>query len=260
MSSPFPGMDPYIEDSEIWSDFHGDLAGEIRARLNTLIQPRYVARMTPWVTYEIIEVAQTRGVRPDVTVWQPQPTQATLAAATVAIPPAPVKSMVTLELPLRLMTIEIHLTSTLELVTAIEILSPVNKRPGHEAYQHYQRKRRELLRSAAHLMEIDLLRGGVRPPLEWAVPSAPYYITLSRADQRPTVDVWPIQIQDDLPLLPVPLFEPDPDVALDLGAVVASVYERGGYISIIDYRQPPPPPTFSAEDTAWLISQIQTAG
>ena len=28
MPSPLPGMDPYIEHPEIWSDFHGDLAGD----------------------------------------------------------------------------------------------------------------------------------------------------------------------------------------------------------------------------------------
>ena len=30
MPSPFPGMDPYIEAPDIWSDFHGDLAAEMR--------------------------------------------------------------------------------------------------------------------------------------------------------------------------------------------------------------------------------------
>ncbi len=29
MPSPFPGMDPYIEDGEIWGDFYSDLAVEI---------------------------------------------------------------------------------------------------------------------------------------------------------------------------------------------------------------------------------------
>src|SRR5215467_11302534 len=73
MSSPFPGMDPYIEDPEVWSDFHGGLADEMRAQLNSVLQPRYVARLTPRVTYDIIEVAERRNVRPDVGIWQPQP-------------------------------------------------------------------------------------------------------------------------------------------------------------------------------------------
>jgi len=42
--------------------------------------------------------------------------------------------------------VEIHKSDTLELVTAIEILlSPLNKKPGHEAFDEYLRKRRELL-------------------------------------------------------------------------------------------------------------------
>jgi hypothetical protein len=255
MASPFPGMDPYIEDPEIWSDFHSDLAGEIRAQLNPLVQPNYVARLTPRVTYDIVEVAQTRGIRPDVAVWQSKLLKESAVDA-VAIPPAPAESMVTLELPLRLLTVEIHYTETLELVTAIEILSPVNKRRGHDAYRDYRRKRQDLLRSSAHLMEIDLLRGGTRPPLEKPVPAAPYYVTLSRADRRPHVAVWPIQLWDDLPLLPVPLLEPDPDVPLDLAKAVTAVYHRGGYTSLIDYSQPPPPPPLSDEEAAWLAEAI----
>lgn len=249
-------MDPYIEHPQVWSDFHSDLAGEIRALLNPVIQPRYVARLVPLVTYDLIEVARTRGVRPDVAVWQTDSPQ-TVGGTAVVIPPAPAESTVTIEMPLRLLSIEIHLVETLELVTAIEILSPVNKRLGHEAHKNYLRKRRELLRSEAHLMEIDLLRGGERPPLERPVAEAPYYVVLSRVDRRPHVAVWPIQLEDKLPLLPVPLLEPDPDVALNLATAVANVYERGGYASIINYSQPPPPPPLSESQAAFVKTLVK---
>jgi hypothetical protein len=252
MPSPFPGMDPYIESPALWSDFHSDLASEIRAQLNRLIQPRYFARLTPYVTYEVVEVGEVHGVRPDVGVWHVhlQPGEAHTGVATMA--PAPVESLVALEIPLRLHQVEIRGTAAQQLVTVIEILSPVNKRPSHEAYLDYQRKRRDFLRSQVHLLEIDLLRGGERPPLERPVPLAPYYVMLSRAERRPTVHVWPIQLTDRLPGLPVPLLEPDPDVPLDLGAAVASVYERGAYASQIDYAPPPPPPALSEAETNWL--------
>jgi hypothetical protein len=42
-------------------------------------------------------------------------------------------------------------------------------------------------------------------------------------------------LADRLPVLPVPLVKPDPDVPLDMGEVVASVYERGAYVQQIDY-------------------------
>jgi hypothetical protein len=257
MPSPFPGMDPYIEDPEVWSDFHGGLADEIRAELNQVLQPRYIARMTPRVTYEIVEIADTRSIRPDVGIWQPQPPFGDTGGGVAVITPATAESLVQMELPLRLFTVEVRETGTLRLVTSIEILSPENKRPSHEAFHEYRRKRRELLRSETHLMEIDLLRGGERPPLEGPVPSAPYYVNLYRVNRRPRVEVWPIQLGDKLPVQPVPLLEPDPDAPLDLGGVMTAVYERGAYARLIDYRRPPPPPALSETEAVWLDEHLR---
>ncbi|ETX00895.1 MAG: hypothetical protein ETSY1_09605 [Candidatus Entotheonella factor] len=218
MPSPFPGMDPYIEASRIWSDFHADLATEIRASLNAQIQPSYYATAVTYVTYDVIEVAH-------------------------------------LEVSLRLANVEVREAGTDMLVTAIEILSPVNKRSGPER-QRYLRKRQELLRSEVHLMEIDLLRTGERSPLETPLPPAPYYIMLSRTEQRPDVDVWSSQLDERLPVVPVPLTVPDPDVPLDVGAMVSAVYERGAYATRIDYRLPVPPPNLSCEQAAWVRQRL----
>jgi len=89
-------------------------------------------------------------------------------------------------------------------------------------------------------------------PLEEPVPLAPYYVMVSRATHRPHVSVWPIALNARLPVLPIPLLEPDPDVMLDLGAVVASVYERGGYDARIDYRTPVPPPAHAEQEAVWV--------
>jgi Protein of unknown function (DUF4058) len=253
MPSPFPSMDPFIESRRIWSDFHLDLAAEIRAHLNTRIQPGYYATA---VTYDVIEVAQAelRAVSPDVSVWRTEPC-VSMPGAMAVIDPPPVQSMVPSEVPLRLARVEIREAGADTLVTAIEILSPINKRPGRER-QKYLRKRRELLRSEVHVMELDLLRGGERSPLETAVPPAPYYVTLARVEHRPYVDVWPIQLAARLPVLPVPLSAPDPDVPLDLGTIVPAVYERGGYATRIDYRQPVPPPPLEAEQQTWVAQLL----
>ncbi len=252
MPSPFPGMDPYIEDPQIWSDFHNNLASEIQGLLNPRIAPRYVARLTPYVTYENVEIAATRGIRPDVGIWQPQPAIAGMPGTATIFSPATLESAVTVEFPLRLMSVEIHRVDTLQLVTAIEILSPVNKKPGHDAHLDYQRKRRALLHSEANLLELDLLRGGERLPLAAPLPRAPYFALLSRVERRSRVSVWAMPFAERLPVLPVPLLEPDPDVALDLGVAVAAVYERGGYASLIDYRRDPPPPALAADEARWL--------
>ena len=254
MESPFPGMDPYIEAPKIWSDFHNGLADEIRAELNQRIRPTYFAALTPHVTYDTIEVTQTKthGIYPDVGVWKGAAPSSGGVAVADLVESTAIESTITLESPLELFSVEIRRSDTEFLVTSIEILSPVNKRPSHDAYTEYLRKRRELLRSAAHLLEIDLLRGGTRPPLEQSVPDAPYYVMLSKATDRPHVKVWPIPFSAHLPVVPVPLLEPDPDVLIDMGAIVASVYERGGYDARIDYRKPVPPPALEKEAAAWI--------
>jgi hypothetical protein len=249
-------MDPFIESRRIWSDFHLDLVAEIRAHLNARIQPGYYATAVTYVTYDVIEVAQSepRAVSPDVSVWRTDP-RVSMSGARAVIDPPSVQSMVPLEVPVRLARVEVREAGADTLVTAIEILSPINKRPGRER-QKYLRKRRELLRSEVHVMELDLLRGGERSPLETALPPAPYYVTLARIEHRPYVDVWPIQLTARLPMLPVPLSAPDPDVPLDLGAIVPAVYERGGYATRIDYRQPVPPPPLAPEQHTWIAQLL----
>jgi hypothetical protein len=161
-----------------------------------------------------------------------------VATALPIFAPMPVESRVAIDFPLRLTSIEIYAVVDKKLVTVIEILSPVSKYTGHEAFIHYERKRRQILNTdTMHLIEIDLLRGGERPPLDKPVPKAPYYVTLSRAERRPSVTVWPIQLKDHLPVIPVPLLYPDPDVSLDLGQLVVDVYERGAYDLQIDRKQ-----------------------
>ena len=84
---------------------------------------------------------------------------------------------------------------------------------------------------------------------------APYYVTRSRVECRPTVEIWPLQLADPLPVLPVPLLEPDPSVALYLGAAVSGLYERAGYAELIDYCRPPP--KLPEPDEVWVDERLQ---
>jgi len=259
MSSPFPGMNPYLEHPNIWEDFHANLATEIQSQLSPRLRPRYFAALIPRVTYEEVTIEEKpRSIKPDVSVYQvsDQP----LGGGAVAIASAPVTGRIVMELPVNLYTVEVHETDTGTLVTAIEILSPVNKRPNHEAYEDYQQKRRALLRSAAHLMEIDLLRGGRRPPLETPWPDSPYVVSLSRSERRPKVEIWPLRIQDAIPIMPVPLRVPDPDVPLDLGHAIQTIYDRAAYDMRIDYSRLPPKPDLAPEEVEWLDAQLRSVG
>ena len=165
-----------------------------------------------------------------------------------------------MEAPTRYANVEIRTVAGQTLVTAIEILSPANKRPGRDGAEAYDRKRRELLRSDAHLLEIDLLRAGQRPALVLPALHASYTILLSRAERRPEVEIWPLTLRTQIPAVPVPLQAPDPDVALDMRAALQQVYHNARYDLRIDYRLPPPLPDLTPDDSAWLDQQLRAQG
>lgn len=257
MPSPFPGMDPYLESPDLWPDFHNNLAPEIQGHLNAQITPKYVAGLVPRLSYDVIEIGRTRTVLPDVGVWRtPLPAREGGGVAVAAPIGRFVESAVPMEEPMRFNSVEIRRSKTGELVTAIEILSPTNKRRGHEDHDAYLRKRRDPLRSEVNLVEIDLLRGGDRPPLEIPVPPAPYYITISRGDRRPLVQVFPSTLNEKLPIVPVPLLAPDADAFLDLSECFNAVFERASYTVRIDYSMPVPAPSLDAEDQRLVASLL----
>ena len=77
-----------------------------------------------------------------------------------------------------------------------------------------------------------------------------YYAFVFRADRRPDVDVFAWDLRHPLPSISIPLKGPDPDVALDLAAVVDNAYERGRYTRKLRYSVPPPGP-LSPDGAAW---------
>jgi hypothetical protein len=147
----------------------------------------------------------------------------------------------------RVLYLEIRDRKGRELVTVIELLSPSNKRPGEDR-EHYLAKRRESLRSPAHLVEIDLLRGWAPMPAEDR-PSGDYSVLVSRAERRPTADFWPIRLRDRMPVISVPLRLPDNDARIDLQEVLHRAYDGPGYEHFIYDGTPEPP--LSTEDAAW---------
>ena len=128
------------------------------------------------------------------------------------------------------------------IVTAIEILSPANKLKGSASRTLYLSKRRDLLRSEAHFIEIDLPRGGNRTEPAVGMGQAEYLIWLSRSQDRTKVDYWPTALESPLPTIPVPLLPGDSDVPLNVQAVFHDVYDRSGYVRRMNYSQPVPAP------------------
>jgi hypothetical protein len=134
-----------------------------------------------------------------------------------------------------------------ELVAVVELLSPSNKQPGR-GREAYLAKRAEIQASPAHLVEIDLLRGGMPLPATDRPPCTDS-VLVSRADRRPRADFWPIGLRDPLPIIPVPLRAGDGDARLDLRAALNRVYDESGYHYYLYQDEPDPP--LASDDDAW---------
>jgi hypothetical protein len=254
--SPFPGMDPYLE-GEMWSEFHDRLANQISAQLMPLLQPKYVALLSKYYAIDqsglgIVGAPSKPGLYPDVHITRVK--EAVVEYEAVTAPAIELISPVPQKVPI--LNVEIRDVAERRLVTAIEILSPANKHG--KGFQKYIKKRTKLLRTSTHLLELDLLRTGERIPLIGGeLPPAPYYVFLSRFTRRPHTEVWPIQLRDKLPTVPVPLLPPDPDVPLALQTAIESCFELVGYQRLLDYDQPPPLPSLSQEDSEWMEAMVK---
>lgn len=239
MPSPFPGMDPYLEGA-LWSTFHFTFGAELLRQLAPRLRPRYLALpVERLVLDEVSDLSVvTTTIYPDVSILPTRPSLPQPTADTVTV--APLQRVTVIPQAVPHVSIEIRDVAQRQLVTAIEILSPTNKRG--EGRAEYLAKRRKLLLSTAHLIELDLLRQGQRVPMQEPLPEAPYFVFLSRAERRPVVDIWPITLEQALPTIPVPLLPGDADLPLDLQSAFTSTYDLLGYDLLIDYQQPPNPP------------------
>lgn len=254
MSASFPGMNPWLE-GYLWADLHHELASAIRKQLAPQVKPKYVVRIDTYTYKDVLPEEELGIFYPDVEILKktPPPPADSFSepeAGYDMVTPPTLTFPTRLTVEARIPTVEIRDKGNNRLITAIEILSPVNKRnPG---IVQYREKREMLYATGVHLLEIDLLRKGQRPAAHPALPEwAHYFAMLVRADQTKT-QVWALTIQDKLPVLPVPLKSPDPDVRLDLGRAFDDAVSLGEYDETINYREEPPPPAFTKEELQWL--------
>jgi hypothetical protein len=260
MKSPFPGMDPYLEARGLWEGFHNRLINRIDETLARVL-PRGYTIDTAVRSYVVLmgpEGKDEQLVKPDVTITEPatekRPRKRKGGAAVAE--PADEGESVEMQafIAERFEETFVEIYAEREerfLVTCIEVLSPSNKRPGTAGWQEYEHKRQALLLGQANFVEIDLLRGGQKMPMLTPWPDCPYTLLVSRAYRAPKCRVWTAHFRRRLPVLPVPLLEPDPDLSLDLQPLVDGIYALGRYDERIDYSRPLVPP-LSDEDAVWF--------
>jgi hypothetical protein len=265
MKSPFPGMDPYVEDCGLWEDFHHHLIDKIYERLADTVPPRYLVR-TGERSYLVLvesEGKTSHPFLPDVSVTTPaSPKRGRKKGAGAAVAESdaetePVVMRAFIEEEHREAFVEIYEADPEKrLVTSIEVLSPSNKRTGTPGWDLYLRKRQSLLLGGVNLVEIDLLRGGQRMPMLDPWPASPYTLLVARARKTQLCQVWRGYFQRRLPPIPVPLAKPDPPIVLDLQPLIDGIYQRSRYAQSIDYKKPLTPP-LGAKETAWLEQQLR---
>ncbi len=264
MPSPFPGMDPYLEHSDLFPGLHGDMITYLKEYLQPRLPPHYLARTNERVWMEI----SNRSIEPDVEVlaesrYHPDP-QSDLqgdASTATAIAEAPV--VITVrgdDEEFRETYLDIFTGEGTErrLVTSVEILSRSNKAWGSEGWFLYRKKQEEMLKSRVHFVEIDLLRWGEHTTavpyrlLKERVPRFDYHICTHRFDRPHEFLVLPMLLSSPLPVLSIPLLPGDPPVEVDIPAVFRRCYETGGYERVIDYRAAPPLPALAPDTVAWV--------
>jgi hypothetical protein len=248
-------MNPWVEQEGLWPDFHVALVPALRRQLARQVAPKYIVLLEEQIYIHELppEPAPARSIRPDVAVIRPpRGPAAALGVAEIEAPSHPRLPAEDIE---RLPFLEIRDRQSRELVTVIELLSPSDKRRGDDRGT-YLEKRRGILKSTAHMIEIDLLRGHDPMPLQGR-PECAYSVLVSRAERRPVVDFWPISVRDPLPVIPVPLRVPDGDARVDLREAVDQVYDEAGYVHFIYDGTPDPP--LATEDAQWARQFLPAA-
>lgn len=247
-------MDPFLEGA-MWPDVHNSLIYQIRQLIAPMISPGYIAKIEPYTAFDH-EPDQDIGILyPDVAVLKRKSDDLNLLqeedpqSYTLITPPSVTIPILQTPIEHQIPTLEIRDVSNNQLITVIEILSPINKR-GKGLEQHLE-KQQQLIEGQVHLIEIDLLRRGQRVINSPLLPISHYLVSLIRGG-KPQRQIWAFNIQDALPTIPIPLKAPDKDVILNLNTALIAAYEIGHYYLSINYQQIPPPPLFSETDLLYI--------
>ncbi|MEO1391849.1 MAG: DUF4058 family protein [Cyanobacteria bacterium J06634_5] len=261
MASPFPGMDPYLEQSAFWSSFHTRLIVAIADTLAPMIRPQYYVEVETRTYTDTPEGDILVGI-PDAIVLgdaqaaaEPAQSMASEGRA-VALKSLPVPVTLPMPVEVRERYLEIRAVQDDRVITVIEILSPANKRPGR-GREAYEAKRLNILGSASHLVEVDLLRDNPPLPINSAHGPFDYYILVSIASQRPKAQLYPFNLRETFPTFLMPLQQPDEAVSVNMQSIFEGVIERASYDSRIDYTQPIPAPNLSIEDQSWAADLMR---
>ncbi|MFH5804292.1 DUF4058 family protein [Alienimonas sp. DA493] len=273
MPSPFPGMDPFLEDPGQFPALHGLLIASIVSQLQRSLPPEYLASLDErvWIG------PGGRNVEPDTNVLRREPAGPASFAengaggggtATLLAPGTAPLILTTTDDPHREKFVEIRARADGEerVVAVLEVLSPSNKArgPGRDSYLA---KQHDVLGTRQHLIELDLLRAGqpttALPDDDRArvLRDVPYHACVARGDIPNRYELYPIPLREPLPRISIPLERDTPPIALDLQAAFDRAYDDGPFARRNPYGDlGHVTPPLSAEDAAWAADLLKTRG
>jgi Protein of unknown function (DUF4058) len=253
MPSPFPGMDPYLEHPDFWQETHHWLIIAIADSIMPQIRPKYEIGIKQHIYKNDINNYNHNSISlniPNVAIER-QSNTIDVSTRSVAIGMFTIPTIVKVPTTEKIKQtyLEVREMATKQVVTAIEILSPVNKRSG-EGRITYLKKRQTILGSLTNLVEIDLLRKWESMPILNNSIESDYRILVSPRNRRPFAELYAFNLRDSFPIFPLPLREEDVEPIVNLPGLFADIYDRAGYDYRIDYDQEPVP-SLSEEDRVW---------
>ncbi len=261
MPSPFPGMDPWLEDA-IFPDLHDSLATYLRDALNAVLPDEYVANIS-----QLVWIDDDHRREPDVSAFGPSapPAAGTDMAGALAAVGMLAVAAEPLREPWEQPYLEIVSAANERLVTAIEFLSPSNKMTGEKGRGAYQQKQGEFRLRNVNLVEIDLLRGGAHTTaiplrkLQRVAGRFDYHIAMTVPGEPERHFVRPIRLDERLPVVRIPLDPGVPPPELDLQPLLDRAYDSGRYAKRVRYARDPVPP-LTPEQRAWADVILKEKG
>lgn len=256
MRSPFPGMDPYLENPALWPDVHNRLIAAMADALSPVLRPRYYIALESRVYVFDFDDLVLVG-RPDLTVV---PGEGPQRLSPLALADA---GFVEVEVPMtdevEETYLEVREAGGGQVVTVVEVLSPGNKLHP-QGRKDYEEKRAAVFATRTNLVEIDLLRAGAPMPVSKKIRSD-YRILISRSSRRPRGQLYPFGVRQPIPAFTLPLLPGDKEPPVDLNTLLHELYERASFDLRLDYSQPPAPP-LAETDADWareLITNLPPA-
>ena len=221
MSSPLPGMDPYLEEDKRWPKFQPLLVHALYQMLLPGLMDRYRARVGER-EYSSEQALFTSIIREEH----------------------------------KEAFIEVRQRSDGRLITLLEAISPANKVTS-EGRRHYLERRTEVKRMNANIVEIDLVLQG--PTLidyaKDATPTWDYAVVVTRRTHPDRYEIYSATLTKPLPRFRVPLASDDRDTVLDLQAATSRAYDQGDFGKSIDYTRDPAT-RLSDDHRRWLNERL----